>query len=169
MLRLRIIAPIEARMKRVMDEEGLSARQAEHRIRESDREVQARVSKMLEVDVEEPQLYDAVLNTTSAPLETLATVVIDLARAVAKSCPANSRHLLNDACFTSQVRAALMAHPKVGHAPIEVNSSSGAVTITGESLVPPWDRLVRNLVAQIEGVASVKLEVDGPPIPTRMG
>ena len=56
-------------MKRVMDEEGLSARQAEHRIRESDREVQARVSKMLEVDVEEPQLYDAVLNTTSAPLE----------------------------------------------------------------------------------------------------
>jgi cytidylate kinase len=69
-------------MKRVMDEEDLSARQAEHRIRESDREVQARVRKMLEVDVEDPQLYHVVLNTTSAPLDTLATVVIDLARAV---------------------------------------------------------------------------------------
>jgi hypothetical protein len=156
-------------MKRVMDEERLSARQAEHRIRESDREVQARVRKMLGVDVEDSQFYDAVLNSTSAPLDTLATVVIDLARAVAKSCSANSRIILNDACLTSQVRAVLMVHPKVGHAPIEVNSCRGAVTITGESLVPPWDRLVRDLVAQIEGVASVKLEAGEPPIPTRVG
>jgi cytidylate kinase len=168
-LRVRTIAPLEARMKRVMDEERLSAGQAEHRIRESDREVQARVRKMLGVDVEDSQFYDAVLNTTSAPLDTLATVVIDLARAVAKSCSANSRIILNDACLTSQVRAALMVHPKVGHAPIEVNSCLGAVTITGESLVPPWDRLVRDLVAQIEGVASVKLEAGEPPIPTRVG
>jgi len=168
-LRARTVAPIEVRMKRVMDEERLSARQAEHRIRESDREIQARVRKMLEVDIEDPQLYDVMLNTSSAPLDTLATVAIDLARAVAKSCSANSRHLLNDACLTSQVRAALMDHPKIGHAPIEVTSSRGAVTITGESLVPPWDRLVRDLVAQVEGVASVKLEAGEPPIPTRVG
>jgi cytidylate kinase len=168
-LRVRTIAPIEVRMKRVMDEERLSARQAAHRVRESDREVQARVRKMLEVDVEDPQLYDVVLNTTSAPLDTLATVVIDFARAVAKSCSANSRHLLNDACLTSQVRAALMVHPKIGHAPVEVTSSRGVVTITGESLVPPWDRLVRDLVAQVEGVASVKLEAGEPLIPSRVG
>jgi cytidylate kinase len=99
-LRVRTVAPIEVRMKRIMDEEGLSVRQAEHRIRESDREVQARVRKMLEVDVEDPQLYDVLLNTTSAPLDTLATVVIDMARAVAKNCSADSRHLLNDSCLT---------------------------------------------------------------------
>ncbi len=168
-LRVRTVAPIEVRVKRVMDEERLSAGQAEHRVHESDREVQARVRSMLEVDVEDPQLYDVVLNTTAAPLDTLAAVVIDLARAVAKSCSANSRILLNDACITSQVRAALMAHPKIGHAPIEVTSSRGAVTIAGKSLVPPWDRLVRDVVAQVQGVASVKLEADEPPIPPRMG
>jgi hypothetical protein len=57
-----------ARMKRVMDEERLSARQTEHRIRESDREAQARVRKMLGVDVEDSQFYDAVLNPTSSEL-----------------------------------------------------------------------------------------------------
>jgi hypothetical protein len=150
-------------MKRVMDAERLSARQAEHRIRESDREVQMRVRKMLGVDVEDPQLYDAVLNTTSAPLDTLATVTIDLARAVAKSCSANSRHLLNDAYLTSQLRTALIAHPKIGRAPIEGTCSRGAVTITGESSVPPW---VRDLVVVACGVGA-KFEPVATPTTAR--
>jgi hypothetical protein len=124
---------------------------------------------ILKVDVEDPQLYDVILNTSSAPLDALAAVVIDLARAVAGSCSGNSRILLKDACITSQVRAALMAHPKIGHASLEVMSSGGAVTITGQSLVPPWDRMVRDVVVQVEGVASVKLEADEPFVPPRMG
>jgi hypothetical protein len=40
---------------------------------------------ILKVEVEDPQLYDVILNTSSAPLDTLAGVVIDLARAVAQS------------------------------------------------------------------------------------
>ena len=168
-LRARTVAPIELRMKRVMEEEHLSARQAAHRVHESDREVQARMRSTLEVDVEDPQLYDVVLNTTSAPLDTLAAVVIDLAHAVAKSCSANSRILLNDASTTLQVRAALMAHPKIGHAPVKVSSSRGSVTIVGQSLIPPWDRLVCDVAAQVEGVTSVKLEAEAPLVLPRMG
>lgn len=44
-LRVRTVAPIEVRMKRVMDEERLSAGQAEHRVHESDREAQARAAE----------------------------------------------------------------------------------------------------------------------------
>jgi hypothetical protein len=62
-----------------------------------------------------------------------------------------------------------MVHPKIGHASLEVTSSRGAVTITGQSLVPPWGRLVREVVAQVEGVASVKLEADALPVLPRMG
>jgi len=168
-LRVRTIASLASRVQRLMEEEGLTGEQAERRARESDREVQARVRSMLQVDVEDPQLYDVVLNTTSAPIDTMAGAVIDLARAFAKSRSSNSRVLLNDACVTSQVRAALMAHPKIRLAPIEVTSSRGSVTLTGESLVPPWDRLVRDVVAQVDGVASVKLETHEPPIPPRAG
>ena len=46
-------------------------------------EVQARMRSILKMDVEDPQLYDVILNTSSAPLDTLAAVVIDLANAVA--------------------------------------------------------------------------------------
>ena len=168
-LRVRTVAPIEVRVRRVMAEERLSARLAEHRVHESDREVHARMRSILKVDVEDPQLYDVILNTSSAPLDMLAAIVIDLARAVAGSCSANSRILLKDACITAQVRAALMVHPKIGHASLEVMSGEGAVTITGQSLVPPWDRLVREVVAQVEGVASVRLEADALPVLPRMG
>ncbi len=152
-----------------MDEEHLSARHPEHRVHESDREVHARMRSVLKVDIEDAQLYDVMLNTASAPLDTLAAVVIDLARAVEKNCSANSRIVLEDACIAAQVRAALMAQPKIGHASLKVMSSTGAVTSTGQSLVPPWDRLVRDVVAQVEGVTSVKLEADEPLILPRMG
>jgi cytidylate kinase len=168
-LRVRTVAPIEVRVRRVMDEEHLSARQAEHRVHESDREVHARMRSVLKVDIDDAQLYDVMLNTASAPLESLAAAVIDLARAVEKSSSANSRIVLKDACIAAQVRAALMAQPKIGHASLKVMSSTGAVTITGQSLVPPWDRLVRDVVAQVEGVTSVKLEADEPLILPRMG
>jgi osmotically-inducible protein OsmY len=124
---------------------------------------------VLKVDIEDAQLYDVMLNTASAPLDTLAAVVIDLARAVEKNSSANSRIVLKDACIAAEVRAALMAQPKIGHAFLKVMSSTGAVTITGQSLVPPWDRLVRDVVAQVEGVTSVKLEADEPLILPRMG
>jgi cytidylate kinase len=162
-LRVRTVAPMEVRVRRVMDEERLSARQAEHRIHESDREVQARMRSILKVDVEDPQLYDVILNTSSAPLDTLSAVVIDLAHAVARSCSEDSRILLKDACIASQVRAALMAHPKIGRAPFEITSTKGAVTIAGQSLVSPWDSMVRDIAGQIGGVASVRLEVGTLP------
>jgi cytidylate kinase len=127
-LRVRTVAPIEVRVKRLMGEERLSAGQAEHRVHESDREVRARMRSILKLDVEDPQLYDVVLNTSSAPLDTLAAVVIDLAHAVARSCSEDSRILLKDACIASQVRAALMAHPKIGRASFEITSKNGAVT-----------------------------------------
>jgi hypothetical protein len=91
--RVRTIAPIEVRVGRVMGEEHLSARHAEHRVHESDREVHARMRSVLKVDIEDAQHYDVMLNTASAPLDTLAAVVIDLARAVEK----NSRELAHRA------------------------------------------------------------------------
>jgi hypothetical protein len=118
---------------------------------------------ILKLDVDDPQLYDVILNTSSAPLDTLAAVVIDLAHAVARSCSEDSRILLKDACIASQVRAALMAHPKIGRAPFEITSTKGAVTIAGQSLVSPWDSMVRDIAGQIGGVASVRLEVGTLP------
>ncbi len=54
--RVRTIAPIEVRVRRVMGEEHLSARQGEHRVHESDREVHARRRSVLKVDIEDAQL-----------------------------------------------------------------------------------------------------------------
>jgi len=168
-LRVRTVAPLALRIHRTIEDEGVSAQQAERLVPQSDREIQARVKSMRQVEVEDPQLYDVVLNTASTPIADLAEVLCDLALAVEKHCAANSHRLLSDACVTSQVRAALIAHPQVGHAPIAVATSDGVVTLRGDSLVPPWDRLVREVVAQVEGVTSVRLETSERPIPPRAG
>jgi hypothetical protein len=67
----------------------------------------------------------------------------------------------------AQVRAACHAHPKLSHAPIEIECSAGAVQVRGPGLVPPWDQLAIQVASQIEGMRSVEVEAEETPIPVR--
>ena len=60
-----------------------------------------------------------------------------------------------------------MLHPKIGHAPMEVRCTSGAVQINGPGLVPPWDDLVNEVVRRVDGVRSVEIIVEEQPAPIR--
>ena len=39
--------------------------------------------------------------------------------------------------------------------------------VHGPGLVPPWDELANQVASQVEGVRSVAVEADEPPIPVR--
>lgn len=166
-LRVRTIAPLEARVRQVADDERLEPEAAERRVREYDREMRERLKTMLGVDVDDPTLYHLVLNTGALPIETLADLLADCAHHAERAAGEDSRDRLRDASLTAQVRAALLAHPKIGHARINVRTVDRVVTLTSAALVPPWDDLVNRVVSQIEGVRSVELAVEGPPIPPR--
>ena len=45
--------------------------------------------------------------------------------------------------------------------------ASGGRLDSSAALVPPWDELANRVVSQIEGVVSVELGVEEPPIPPR--
>ncbi len=74
---------------------------------------------------------------------------------------------MRDAVLEAQIRAALILHPKIGHAPVEVQCAHGAVQINGPGLVPPWDDLVNEVVSQVEGVTSVQVVADEQPVTVR--
>ena len=74
---------------------------------------------------------------------------------------------MGDAALGAEVRAALILHPKIGHAPIEVQCAEGAVQVNGPGLVPPWDDLVNEVVRQVDGVVSVEVIADEQPVTVR--
>src|SRR5215470_10071306 len=81
-LRVHVVAPLEERVKQIAGEENLDLASAQKRTLHHDREVRARVQSVSNVDIEEPTIYDLVINSNCHPLESLAACVIELTRKI---------------------------------------------------------------------------------------
>ena len=71
---LQMIADLSVRIARVQESEGLSPADAEERIRTFDRGRARFHKKFWKVDVWDPRLYDAVINTTTIDYDTTAEI-----------------------------------------------------------------------------------------------
>lgn len=166
-IKLRTVGPFEERAKLVAEVEKLSAVAAQRRVRDYDREVRARIQTLTGVDIEDPASFDLVINGFGAPLEVSAAALGIYAERIDAQARPEQWQRMRDAATAAQVRAACHAHPKLGHAPIEVECNAGAVQVRGPGLVPPWDELANQVASGVEGVRSVAVEAEETPIPVR--
>ena len=68
-LAVRLIAPLEMRVQRVMQQRGLSADQARRYIEDTDRGRREFVKRFFHHDIDDPALYDLVINTARRGIE----------------------------------------------------------------------------------------------------
>jgi cytidylate kinase len=165
-LRVRVIAPLAARVNQVVEDEKVPPATADKRVREFDAELKARTLTLSGMDIDDPVQYDVVVNTDRRSLPALATMLAAMASRIeadSRQDPTGKRALL-DAAIAAEVHAALIAHPKIRDAQVAVNCASGAVRVSGPGLVPPWDELVIGVAQKIEGVASVEVGAEEAPI-----
>jgi len=166
-VKVRVVGPFDDRVKLVGEMENLALVAAQRRVRDHDREVRARIQTLMGVDIDDPASYDIVVNGFGAPLEIAAAGLAACAEQIDARLTAEQWERMRDAATAAQVRAACHAHPKLGHAPIEVLCTRGAVQVRGPGLVPPWDDLANQVASKVEGVRSVAVEADETPIPVR--
>lgn len=166
-LRVRMTAALKDRIERVAVEEKLTATVAERRVRDYDREVRARLQTLFGVDTDDPASFGLVVNTSAMPMEILVSAIASCAEALDRSAGTQQWCRMHDAALAAEVRAALMFHPKIGHAPLEVQCADGVVHVNGPGLVPPWDDLVDHVVRQIDGVNTVEIIAEEQPTPVR--
>lgn len=79
-LHVRVVAPREYRIERLVDHERLSPRAAAREVADRDRERAAFVRKVFGADVSDPTGYDLVVNTAAMGFEEAATLVETAAR-----------------------------------------------------------------------------------------
>lgn len=166
-VRVRLTGPLKDRVPIVAEEENVSPVVAERRVRDYDREMRARIQTLLNVDIDDPSNFTLTLNTFAMPLERSAAVLVSLAREMDKAARQEHWRAIRDAALAAEVRAALLFHPKIGHAPLEVQCAGGVVHVNGPGLVPPWDDLVTDVVRQVDGVTSVEIFAEEQPMPVR--
>jgi cytidylate kinase len=75
-LHVRVVAPLETRIRRVQEKEGLTAEEARNRVIELDQASAGWVKHIYDADPADPALYDLVISTGKISPATAADLVI---------------------------------------------------------------------------------------------
>jgi cytidylate kinase len=167
-LRVRVMAPFELRVKRLATKlsgpmgEQASLRTVTEMVRRDDTEKAGRMRYLYEVDVADPALYDLLVNTEKLSIAAAVELIIGLtARPELQTTP-GAAQIVADRSLASQVQVALATHSETRKYRITVEARSGVVTLEGTAAMDEALEVART----VSGVRDVKAQqVDLPPIP----
>lgn len=167
-LRVRLIAPFEHRVRQWIKRsaeltgETPNQRAAADFVRRDDSEKKGRMRYLYEVDIDEPTLYDIIVNTEKLPTEAVVDMFDRVARNGALGTTATGRQVVGDRALASRVQVALAMHPETRRYRITVESQGGTVTLEGTSALEQAVQVAR----EVPGVRDVRTRaVEIPPIP----
>lgn len=158
-VRVRTTAPERARAQRLEQQLGLTHEAALEYVRHSDRERAARVKFLYHVDVDDPLLYDLVLNTDRLTVEKGAALIRETLRDERFQSIETGRKTLVDLSLAALARASLMAHPQVEARNLFVMCKDGHVSLTGSVREDGERTTAADVVRRIPGVVNVLNEI----------
>jgi cytidylate kinase len=161
-LRVRITAPAGARADRLEVQQGLVREAAADYVRRSDRERASRVKFIYRVDVDDPLLYDLVLNTERLSTTRCVAIIRDTLRDERFQSTTDARRLAIDARLAARAKAALLANPVTRALTITVDCDDAILTLNGGVRSQGERRAVEDVVAKIPGVKEVVNRILAP-------
>jgi cytidylate kinase len=158
--RIRVCAPMEVRVKRLMerletDDEDLARREIEV----DDAARASRMEQHFNVRWGDPTLYDLTLNTERVPIAQCVEQVLALARSPAFQETAQSRQHLADLALHARARAALRSDERTAAIDVDIEVRQGEATLRGIVVDDREKRLCEEVVRALPGVKSVRDEL----------
>jgi cytidylate kinase len=161
-LRVRLIAPVEARIRRAMETDGLGRSAAVRFIAEQDA-VRARwVRMMYGQDIADPRLYDMVVNLETMSVPEACTLLEQTLRQPDFEVSDAVRATFADFRLACLVKLALVRTPETRAHRLEVTAERGIVEISGRAPLlasgETGDRIAA-IARGVSGVAAVRLKL----------
>ena len=167
-LRVRVKAPFELRVKRALKKmagqmgEAVNPRTVTDMVRRDDAEKSGRFRYLYELDINDPSLYELVLNTEKVSTETAVELVATAARRPDFATTEAGRQVVADRALASRVQVALATQPETRKYRITVEAQQGVVTLEATAALDQAVEVART----VHGVRDVKTrQVEIPPIP----
>lgn len=129
--RVRLIAPRVMRVRMAMDRERLSEFEASRKVDLVDAERERWTKFFYGADVNDPTLYDMVLNLEQLSIEDAAAIVVNATRQPSNTTDDESRGRLRDLALASRIRASLMADDETAGLELHVEAENGKVKLGG--------------------------------------
>ena len=156
-LKVRIIADIEGRVKEEMKRENISAAEARHVLKKDDEERRKWGLQIYGIDTWDSNLYDMVLHISRLTVEDAVDILFETMQKPAFQTTPTSQKILCDLALSANVLAKLIViAPK-----INVRSENGVVFITNSdsalSLTSDLVGEIKEIALKVEGVREVIL------------
>jgi cytidylate kinase len=156
--RIRVCAPMEARVRQLMQRPGVNDAAAARREIERNDDTHRRTLKSAHgVERENSLLYDLVLNTERNSIETCVNLVCALVQAPEHQETDASRTILHDKALEAHVRVKLRERFTVGMGvtDIDVRADKGTIVVTGKAIHSALVDDASKIAAEIDGVKGV--------------
>ena len=155
-LKVRILAEMEERVKYVMKNEHSSRNDAITRINRDDKERRKWSLKLFGVDTWNPNLYDMVLHVHKLNVDNVVDIICSTARLEQFQSTSESQRFLEDLLLASRVKAKLVHdYPMV-----RTLATDGVVTVDARFNVtekPELEEVIREMALEVSGVKEVRM------------
>ncbi len=157
-LKVRIMAPLEIRVRRVMEQERLDHKAAAAKVRNYDRELSGRIDYLFGLDWTLPENYDLVINTGNDAWEFYTHLLAWAARHPQYQPTPESQQRVCDLSLAAQVRAAIAKDPGTQNINVEVTAQTGRVALKGVVFGPAMLDAAAEVATRVPGVTNVSCE-----------
>jgi len=157
-LRVRITAPFDVRVQRVMGRENLDHRAAAHKVRGYDREMAARIDYLFGMDWNNPHHFDLILNTSEDAWQFYTDIIVSAARHPRFQVTPESLARVKALSLAAQVRAVIARDPVTKNINVEVGVEEGRVALKGVVFSPAMMDAAASVARTVPGVSDVSCE-----------
>ena len=157
-VRVRIMAPVEVRVRRVMEREKLDHKAAAGKVRNYDRELAGRIDYLFGLDWTLPENYDLVINTEADAWQFYIDLLVATARHARFQPTPESIQRVRDLSLGARVRAAIAKDPLTKNINVEVVAHGGQVALKGVVFSPAMMDAAASVARQVPGVTQVSCE-----------
>lgn len=166
-LKIRLIAPMEYRIRQLVETKQMSREDASNHIKQVDRQRREWTLWLYNVDWSDPALYDAVFNLGSLPLDLIAELICQTVGAGVFQDSQEHREALRQFHLANQVRMILARNDRTHGSDLEVTAKDSRVRVTGEILtgglfgsgMNSASNAIRKTAMEVPGVVAVEVDV----------
>jgi cytidylate kinase len=153
---VRLLTPESRRADRLAAEQGISREAALKLIRQRDRERAGFFKFAFQLDMEDPNLYDLVINTHRLETATVAGLIISAVNSEdIRACGLNALKTMERLALEKKVRAALLENRIDDRNLVIEVSDDGVTSVAGVSSSAEERKRIESVVSRVPGVSKI--------------
>jgi len=158
-LRARLVAPLEVRLKRVMERERLSQVAAARLITQVDGDRACFIKANYGSEWAENRFYDMTLNTSSLAYDQVEDILVEALGEKDRLATPEARAELENKALAHRLKARVATDPRIFVPTLEVTLKEGNIVVTGIIHHPKESHLLQEIAKEVCGDIPVRLDL----------